>query len=68
MRDARLEEIKKSMYERKVKKFEKVLSQKVIELDQLRALSWNGCPVHSGEYRCITWKLLLDYIPNDQEI
>ena len=65
----RLEEIKKSMYDRKCKKFDKVLKdQKVIELEQLRALAWNGCPSHVGEVRCTTWKLLLDYLPNDQEI
>jgi len=29
----RLDEIKRCMYERKVKKFDKVLSQKVIDLD-----------------------------------
>lgn len=67
-REHRLEEIKRSMYERKCKKFEKVLQLKVIELDQLRALAWNGCPQHVGAVRCTTWKLLLDYIPNDQEI
>lgn len=64
-REHRLEEIKRSMYDRKCIKFEKVLHQKVIELDQLRALAWNGCPSHIGQVRCITWKLLLDYIPND---
>jgi hypothetical protein len=56
------------MYERRVKKFDKVLSQRVIDLDQLRALSWNGCPTHAAQYRCTVWKLLLDYIPNDQEM
>lgn len=45
-----------------------MLSQKVIDLDQLRALAWNGIPAHTGHYRGVTWKLLLDYIPNDQEI
>ncbi len=64
----KLDEIKRSMYERKVRKFDKVLSQKVIDLEQLRALSWNGSPIHSAKYRCTVWKLLLDYIPNDQEI
>jgi len=56
------------MYLRKCAKFEKVLSQKVIELEQLRALAWNGCPSHQADFRCSTWKLLLDYLPNDQEI
>lgn len=64
-RDQKLEEIKKSMYLRKCQKFEKVLSQKVIELDQLRALAWNGCPSLHADLRCTTWKLLLDYLPND---
>lgn len=67
-RDIKLEEIKRSMFERKVTKFQKVLSQKVIDLEQLRALAWNGVPAHQASYRCKVWKLLLDYLPNDQEI
>lgn len=56
------------MYERRVKKFLRVLTSKVVDLDQLRALAWSGIPAHAAEYRCKTWKLLLDYLPNDQEI
>lgn len=56
------------MYDRKVAKFDRVLEKKVIELEKLRELAWSGCPTHIASYRCITWKLLLDYTPNDQEI
>jgi hypothetical protein len=56
------------MFERRVKKFQRVLTSKVVDLDQLRSLAWNGIPAHAAEYRCKTWKLLLDYLPNDQEI
>jgi hypothetical protein len=47
----KLEEIKRSMFERKVKKFQKVLSTKVVDLEQLRSLAWNGIPAHTGQYR-----------------
>ncbi len=43
-KEAKLEEIKKSMLERKIKKFDEVLSHKNIDLEKLRTLSWNGCP------------------------
>ncbi|TNV87202.1 hypothetical protein FGO68_gene13070 [Halteria grandinella] len=64
----KLEEIKRSMFERRVKKFDRVLQSKVVDLDQLRSLAWSGVPPHQAGYRCKTWKLLLDYLPNDQEI
>ena len=32
------------MLERKVKKFDDVLSKKQIEIEKLRNLSWNGVP------------------------
>jgi len=67
-REAKKEEIKRSMQDRKVVRFQKVLTQKVIELDQLRGLAWNGVPSNSPEFRCTAWKLLLDYLPNDSEI
>jgi TBC1 domain family member 2 len=56
------------MFDRKLKKFSKVLSPKVIDLDQLRSLAWNGIPASTAQCRCLSWKLLLDYLPNDQEI
>ena len=58
------------MYERKCMKFDRLLSphSKIIELDQLRALAWNGCPQNTAGVRSLTWKLLLDYLPNDREI
>jgi len=43
-KEAKLEEIKRSMLERRIKKFDDVLSKKQIELEKLRTLSWNGIP------------------------
>jgi hypothetical protein len=43
-----MEEIKRSMLERKIKKFDEVLLQKQIDIEKLRNLSWNGVP--SGKY------------------
>ena len=51
--------------QRKIKKFEGILSQRVIDLDQLKNLSWNGVPATDPKLRCETWRLLLDYQPND---
>lgn len=41
--------------------------QPFVELDKLRNIAWNGIPETFPEYRCDTWKLLLDYMPIDQE-
>jgi hypothetical protein len=56
------------MMERKIKKFDDLLSQKHIDLEKLRSLSWNGIPSTTPHYRCLVWKLLLDYLPVDTEI
>ena len=67
-KEARLEEIKRSMMERKMKKIEDQLSSKDLDLDKLKALSWNGVPSVNPLSRSQIWKLLLDYMPQDQEI
>lgn len=65
------------MTDRKIKRFEEILSQKQVDMDKLRKLAWNGIP--SGNFfiknltvnpqlRAECWKLLLDYLPIDQEI
>lgn len=43
-REAKLEEIKRSMQERKIKKFDDALQKKQIEMEKLRGLAWNGVP------------------------
>lgn len=60
-----MEEIKRSMLDKKIKKFEAILSQKIIDLDKLKTLSWNGIPSTDAHLRCEAWRLLLDYQPND---
>jgi hypothetical protein len=64
-REAKLEEIKRSMLEKKVKKFEVVLQQPVIDLEKLKSLAWNGVPQVNAKYRTETWRLMLDYQPSD---
>lgn len=44
----------------KISSFERCINAPVIDLRHLRTLSWNGIPT---EYRAITWKLLLGYMP-----
>jgi hypothetical protein len=39
---------------------ERILSEETIDMDSLRAFSWNGCPL---AYRSTVWKLLLNYYP-----
>lgn len=43
-RIAKLEEIKKSMKERRVKKFDGALGKHTLNLEELRSLAWNGIP------------------------
>jgi len=51
---------KSTIPEHRVKKFYKLLSEPVIDLDALRELSWNGIP---SELRGLCWRLLLGYLP-----
>jgi len=44
----------------KYSKFKSLLSQNIIDIDSLRALSWGGIPM---EHRPLAWKLLLNYLP-----
>lgn len=44
----------------RVKKFNKLLGEPLIDLDALRELSWSGIP---QELRPTCWKLLLGYLP-----
>lgn len=56
------------MLDKKIKRFDEVLSQKIVDLDKLKALAWNGIPSNIAAFRCNTWRLLLDYQPADQEM
>ena len=69
-KEAKLEEIKRSMHERRVKKFNSLLEpgNSLIDIEKLRGLAWNGIPNHNPYYRATIWKLLLDYLPTDQEM
>ena len=49
---SKLEEIKRSMLDKKIKKINNELSQKVIDLDKLRSLAWNGVPSNVAIFRC----------------
>ena len=56
------------MLDKKVKKFDAVLSQKIVDLEKLKEVAWNGIPSNIAHFRCESWRLLLDYQPNDQEM
>ncbi|XP_052092221.1 TBC1 domain family member 13-like [Mytilus californianus] len=49
-------------YQARLKQFEDVLKEEVIDLKNLRKLCFNGCPFECG-YRSVCWKLLLNYLP-----
>ncbi|KAJ6246783.1 tbc1 domain family member 22a [Anaeramoeba flamelloides] len=53
------EKIKKTTTSRE-KRFLKVLDQEIIEIENLRSLSWSGIP---KRLRSLTWKILLGYLP-----
>lgn len=46
-----------------LEKFKSILStNKIIKIEELRDLSWHGTPL---QYKSITWKLLLGYLPSN---
>ncbi|XP_078049365.1 TBC1 domain family member 22 isoform X2 [Augochlora pura] len=50
--------------ESKVDKFESLLEATVLNLDELRQLSWSGVP---ARLRSVTWRLLSEYLPANIE-
>lgn len=44
--------------------FEQLLDKEVVDLDQLRKLSWGGVPTN---YRPTVWRLLLSYMPSKKD-
>ncbi|XP_060809655.1 TBC1 domain family member 13 [Amyelois transitella] len=54
-----------SLHKARIKAFEEILDQDVIDMDQLRKLAFNGIPDEKG-LRSLTWKILLHYLPNEK--
>jgi hypothetical protein len=46
----------------KESEFKKVIEAQVVDMSELRRLSWNGIP---PEYRAKTWQILLGYLPTN---
>ncbi|KAL7688761.1 putative Rab-GTPase-TBC domain-containing protein [Plasmopara halstedii] len=44
--------------------FERLLAKEVVDIDQLRKLSWGGIPTN---YRPTVWRLLLGYMPSKKD-
>ena len=38
----------------------------IIDLEKVRAATWNGIPETVPRMRCQCWKIMLDYIPIDR--
>jgi len=49
---------------RTIAKYDKVLSQQLVDLEELQQLCWSGCPNH---LRPVTWRLLLRYAPGNAD-
>jgi hypothetical protein len=66
-KEAILLDIKRSQTKKKCAKIYKTIHQnnEYVELDKLRAATWNGIPETIPALRCDSWKLLLDYTPID---
>eukprot|EP00873_Tetraselmis_striata_P022466 jgi/Tetstr1/442730/TSEL_030820.t1 len=47
-----------------VAKFERLLSEKTVDLEALRKVAWSGVPPH---FRPVTWRLLLGYLPPNKD-
>ncbi|DBA73312.1 TPA: hypothetical protein ACH3X1_011364 [Trebouxia sp. C0004] len=52
------------MSDTRVKKFDKLLGEQVVDLDLLRELAWSGTP---GDLRPLCWQLLLGYLPPNRD-
>jgi len=46
------------------KKFQAIFSQRTVDLEKLKQLTWKGA---APQYRCKTWQLLLGYLPTNQD-
>ncbi|KAL3146846.1 hypothetical protein ABBQ38_014820 [Trebouxia sp. C0009 RCD-2024] len=54
----------RSMSDTRVKKFDKLLGEQVVDLDMLRELAWSGTP---SDLRPLCWQLLLGYLPPNRD-
>eukprot|EP00735_Rhodelphis_limneticus_P014019 TRINITY_DN7997_c0_g1::TRINITY_DN7997_c0_g1_i1::g.15523::m.15523 TRINITY_DN7997_c0_g1::TRINITY_DN7997_c0_g1_i1::g.15523 ORF type:complete len:465 (-),score=30.19,sp/Q9NU19/TB22B_HUMAN/51.32/6e-117,RabGAP-TBC/PF00566.13/2.9e-50,Antimicrobial14/PF08109.6/0.35,Gly_acyl_tr_C/PF08444.5/5.3e+03,Gly_acyl_tr_C/PF08444.5/8.5e+02,Gly_acyl_tr_C/PF08444.5/2 TRINITY_DN7997_c0_g1_i1:188-1582(-) len=57
-------EVETRQYQDRLEKFRRVLLQPVVDLEELRKLSWKGIP---REVRSVTWQLLLGYLPTNAD-
>jgi hypothetical protein len=55
----------RSMSAPRTEKFEKLLGEQIVDIEQLRELSWSGIP---PEFRPVCWRLLLGYVPPNREL
>ena len=55
---------RESIEQSRLVKFEAMLSADVVDLRQLRTLSWSGVP---AKCRATSWQLLLGYVPSNEE-
>ncbi|CAH0716547.1 unnamed protein product, partial [Brenthis ino] len=51
-----------SLYKARIKAFEDILDQDVVDIEQLQKSAFNGVPDEKG-LRSLVWKILLHYIP-----
>ncbi|KAJ2954467.1 hypothetical protein O0L34_g2745 [Tuta absoluta] len=56
-----------SLHKARIKAFEDVLAQDVINIEQLQKLAFNGIPDEKG-LRSLVWKILLHYIPHEKNV
>ncbi|XP_041986626.1 TBC1 domain family member 13 [Aricia agestis] len=54
-----------SLHKFRIKAFEDLLDNEIIDLEQLRKLAFNGIPEDNG-LRPLVWKILLNYIPPEK--
>lgn len=55
----------RSMSAPRTEKFAKLLDEKIVDIEQLRELSWSGIP---PEFRPVCWRLLLGYVPPNRDL
>lgn len=55
---------KEESSETKLERFQQMLARPVLDLDELKQISWSGIPV---KVRAVTWRLLAGYLPANSE-
>lgn len=59
--------IKMSLFKARIKVFENILNQDVINIEELQKSAFKGVPDEKG-LRALVWKILLGYIPLDKSV